>query len=90
MVRPWLHSINIKQYLDPNKPLADVVAGVLREIDRLPEDLRNSSLALENVRDIFEEAIDLNDTDVFDDGLSELYDWADDNRVWLGIGGPHA
>ena len=28
---------------------------------------------------------DKNDVELFDEGLTLIYDWADENRVWLGV-----
>lgn len=39
-----------------------------------------------DARDILEELSYAQDEEEFDDALENLYDWADEERVWLGLG----
>lgn len=80
----WDYSVNIKQFLNPDKSVIEVATAVTQELKRLPPGLVNSIEFME-IMDVFEEAVELNDVEVFDAGLSDLYDWADEKRVWLGL-----
>ena len=87
-LRRWSHSINIKQFLKEGEQVSSIVTNVKRELDRLPESLRLSDTwAWDEIIEGFDEAAEEENVELFDDALSNLYDWADENRVWLGVRG---
>ena len=81
----WRYSINVKQYLRQEDPVSLVAANVQRELQRLPGTLRAQSWAFDDIITGFEEAGEENDVELFDNALADLYDWADEHRVWLGL-----
>lgn len=91
----WAREVDIKAIFRGGDP-ADArehgraVAALLREKlgdvldlsigDETDDGLINSDLDL-----VVLDFEDIADADDFDDVLERLYDWADDNRVWLGL-----
>lgn len=93
--RPWARTVNIKSVFRDGNPAdarehGQAVAKLLREElgdvmalsigDETADGLCNQDLDL-----IALDFEDIQDAEDFDDVLERLYDWADDNRVWLGI-----
>lgn len=75
----WRRTLNIKQFLDPAKPLPrvrDPMVAMLR-LDGAYD--ANEDFAI--VVDTLAEAETVQD---FDETLASLYDWADVHRVWMG------
>lgn len=88
----WRKTINIKPilYRDQENTNPVHVASVGKEIAELvrrktTEDEKAFALmgAIEMLEDI--DPTDEAAVDTFNDALSELYDWGDRERVWLGI-----
>lgn len=91
----WSRVVDIKRVFKDGDPAearehGKAVAAILRDklgdvmdlsmAEETPDGLRNQDLDL-----IALDFDDITDADDFDDVLERLYDWADDNRVWLGI-----
>jgi hypothetical protein len=91
MARPWKKTIDIKVLLRRDQGitnpvyvsrLGEEIAALMRA--KTPE-VEQQMLFLDAVERL--ESIDPVDgaIDEFNDALSELYDWADRERVWLGL-----
>ena len=78
MVR-WEKTVNIKDLLDPSQT-ADVVGMRIR--DRLINAFGSPNFELADIIVDFES---VGTVEECDDVLERLYDWADDNNVWLGL-----
>lgn len=89
----WKYKINIKPFIGEGTSNDDIVKaakGVLSELNKLPSSLYDD---LEPISYEFEEIVrcehdpkdnyDLLQT--FNYYLNELYNWADYERIWLGI-----
>lgn len=75
----WRRTINIKDHLDPDKPLAEVRDPVVT--------ILQADLAYHTDPEFIwaVDAMANSDTvSMFDEALTSLYDWADYNRVWIG------
>lgn len=88
----WHKTIDIKPIIHRDQMNTDptYVAGIGKEIaelvrNRTTEDEKTFALldAVETLEDI--DPTDDDAVDVFNGALSELYTWADRERVWLGI-----
>ena len=82
----WRHKINIKQYF------ADIDAGPDGDDQLLPTDIRNKvAFELSKVGGLYEFRNELLDTSQvetagdFNEWLERLYDYCDENRIWLGL-----
>ncbi len=75
----WKRTINIKQHLDPAKPFEGVRDAIVRV-------LRNDRAYLDgfDFTDIVDEMAETGTVSDFDAALEALYDWADNNLVWIG------
>lgn len=83
----WKFSVNIKPLIGEDtseegaqragKSISDLLSRRLLARDHYATDL-----TLRNIIDGFAE---IEDTDEFNSVLDDLYDWADENRVWLGL-----
>jgi hypothetical protein len=75
----WTRTIEIKQHLDPDKPLAEVRESivVVLKADRA----YRTDAEFEEIVDEMAEAPTVCH---FDEMLSRLYDWADWNTIWIG------
>jgi hypothetical protein len=72
-------SYALNEYVD-GSPLLDVVSTIKEKFRQRPaidED------ALELIFIAFEEAAEMDDVDLFEEAMDELYNWADYNGVWL-------
>lgn len=90
----WKHKVDIKQYFgedDSNEDVVKAAQGIVKELKKLPESLNEFGLL-----DVISEFEDLSDnaatetsgfewSDEFNYTLDKLYEWADDQRIWLGI-----
>ena len=92
MNKPWKHKIDIKQYLGEGTTDEDVVKaakGIVRELKRLPSKLDGLSEAIDEFEDIAESTHDPEDNEYlveeFNYQLDKLYDWADYERIWMGL-----
>jgi hypothetical protein len=82
----WKRTIDIKQHLDADKPLAEVrdpIVAILKA-DRAYRSAVDRYLFGDSFKDITDNLADAEDVEAFNDWLSALYDWADENRVWIG------
>ena len=89
-MRDWRYKINVKKEWcdtkeDESKAFA-LVDKVLAEIKNIREKIEIEDV--ETLEHIVDELIDFKsegiiDVDQFDDIWSELYDWCDDEGVWL-------
>ena len=75
----WKRTVNIKDLIDPLQT-ADVVALCIR--DRLIGAFGAPDQELADILVMFEDVETVEDCDF---ALARLYDWADLNRVWLGV-----
>ena len=79
IVRDWKRTVNIKDLIDPSQP-ADVVADSIRV--RLVHAFGSPDFVL---ADIITDFGTVGSAEECDGVLDRLYDWADDNDVWLGL-----
>lgn len=83
----WLYKINIKQFLSDNdsdeevKRIAPLVAKELRKAAPFREDYPHSDLGATRVSDLEHSE----DAEGFNEALENIYNYADDHAVWLGI-----
>ena len=81
----WKRTVNIRDLIDPSQP-ADVVA--LNIHNKLVKAFSGSSpfgrpdMEFANILADFEDVETVEDCD---NALGRLYDWADAERVWLGL-----
>ncbi len=75
----WKRTVNIKEFIDPSQT-ADVVALQIR--DRLIGAFGSPDQELADILVMFEDVETVEDCDA---ALERLYDWADAERVWLGL-----
>lgn len=81
----WRYTINIKMYLNKESSSGDdsyresqpAIVALLKESREYGSD--------ETLQLITEELSDADDLEWFNSVLSELYDWADAHRVWMGL-----
>jgi hypothetical protein len=92
-MRAWKYRINIAQYItedDSKDGVLKAANGVVAELAKLPEDEETTHFRLE-FEEIADQAKHASDDEVeyvvdeFNYQLNNLYDWADDRRVWLGL-----
>jgi hypothetical protein len=83
----WIHRKNIKQYLDQYDEKKLNLSEVGEKIEAELKDLIliNDGDALYTRIENLKDACYDNDIEWFDSCLEELYIWADQNLVWLGI-----
>ena len=75
----WKRTVDIKGLIDPSQPV-DIVADNIRI--RLLEAFGSPDFELAEILIDFE---DVGTVEECDEILVRLYDWADENRVWLGL-----
>ena len=85
----WKHKINIKPYLSDKDDHAAIVAacgGILGQLANLREEFKNDE-DLDGIEYDFNVILNDDEAEIaeFNDVLEWLYDWADANRVWLGL-----
>lgn len=83
----WKMSVNIKPLIGDDvseegakragKGISDLLSRRLLVRDHYATD--------QTLRNIIDGLGEVEDVDEFNDVLEDLYDWADENRVWLGI-----
>ena len=92
--RKWQKTIDIKKDLysdnlslkEKAQKIYNLLKSELESSDsQSTKRLRVFSLDLEAGLDLLEEAGEVDDVELFDEGLALIYDWADENRVWLGF-----
>lgn len=92
----WKQSINIKQHLNEGETLEQIIQaakGVYSELKHLKVD--QDDYAFDDIEMQFEDMAGLSPETCEEDSedlreefnyqLHALYDWADGNRVWLGL-----
>lgn len=83
-INKWKHSVDIKKILyDDNLSLKEKAAGISTILQSVP--ITPVHPFLKMGLEIINEAGELDDVELFDDGLVYIYDWADEFKVWLGI-----
>ena len=90
--RKWKHSINIKQHLSnetSNEAIVNAAIGVAHELKRLPDSLEGLDDIIYEFQDIAECSHNAEDNkdllSHFNYLLNDLYDFADYNRIWMGL-----
>lgn len=90
--RKWKHSIDIKQHLSAdtsNEAIVKAAEGIWYQLKLLPITLEGLEDMIWEFRDIAESTHDAEGNsdllDHFNYTLNELYDFADDNRIWMGL-----
>jgi hypothetical protein len=81
----WKCRINIKQYFGEGEDIAAIKqanAGIKRELEKLPMRLRAAVPQKFYLR--MDQAVKMEDVEIFNLGLETLYDWADEAGVWMG------
>lgn len=89
----WRKTVNIKEFIregDQSPEGARVVAGQIASLlrSKLRQEIEGTEdFTLDLIVEELEDLSGSSDATVedLDHMLSELYDWADGNRVWLGI-----
>lgn len=77
----WKQTIQIKDLLTEGTDAETIKTAADGIVSRLPSSAPTSRLIkAKEMADTDEETALL----VFNDGLDRVYDWADDNRIWLG------
>ena len=77
----WIHKVNIHQHLgegEDRESIESAYAGICDELKNVPGPQPSEFHRRAN------QAIELEDVEIFNLGMAHLYDWADDNRIWLG------
>lgn len=84
-MRSWILRINIKQFLtdDNGNAAAEYAMMVIHELisNTIPE---NWQKCFGDIDVILGEMVGVDDIDWANSVLESLYDWADENNVWLG------
>jgi len=76
-----LDLLNILKQYEKGKSFEEVK----KEATEVLEKFRNEYFSDDEILiEVIERLKNAEDTNEFDDALDELYDWADENRVWLG------
>ena len=80
-MRRWKRTVNIKDLLTEEETPEAIKAAANGIIERLPDAPTARLVKAREMADEDPETALL----VFNDGLNRVYDWADENRVWLGL-----
>ena len=83
----WKTTVNIKPLIgeddsEEGAERAGDLIGALLSLKLLVHDQYATDQTLRNIIDGLSNVADV---DEFNDVLEDLYDWADENRVWLGL-----
>lgn len=80
-MRQWAYKVNIKQYLggESAEEMRATYESIVKEMEPLPVNLPDG------FHHYAELGIKQDDVNIFNLGLAALYDWADEERVWLGL-----
>ena len=79
----WVESIDIKQHLTEDESpeaISEACRGILRELKKL-----RSIVPPRRITDAFKAQSVLGNLRKANKALNDLYDWADERRVWLGL-----
>ena len=87
----WNHTINLnpewKQAKDGEISISTLIDAIIARFKHLPSSLQEEVQSnLDDLKSLQEEAFDLQDdvdANEFDEIWREIYDWADEARVWL-------
>jgi hypothetical protein len=80
----WRRTIYIKQHLDPDQPFEDVRDAIVRVLRNDRAYLSRHGGGDFDFIEIVDEMAEVPTVRDFDLCLDALYDWADDNRIWIG------
>ena len=78
----WKHTIKIRQYLtEDSSKKAQIAAanGITKEVQKLPMNSLEAELICNELR----EAAAAGKLGWFNDSLNDLWDWLDENRIWV-------
>jgi hypothetical protein len=78
----WYKKLKVSRHLDPESD-----TSLTERVDRIEKEFGDAGLQDEGLRSALaglREAAETGKVEWFDASLEALYDWADDNRVWLG------
>lgn len=81
----WEKTVNIKHLLtniDDNGEARKIAHKISDILEEQLTPTRFNSWELQDIIDMFDDSTGLDDTN---NALTALYDWADENRVWLGV-----
>ncbi len=96
----WQHELNIKQFLNKyneiqeiDYPLSTCIRDIIRELEKcdkfcsgegefLLRELTEVAVSASNVEDLDEDNDDI--VEDFDDLMGNVYDFCDENKIWLG------
>lgn len=89
----WKHKIDIKQYLgedDSNAAVVFAAQGIVKEISKLPQSVSGGDQHMYEFQDVADSAAEeplggYQWVEEFNYRLNVLYDWANYERVWLGL-----
>ena len=83
----WRKTVNIKDLLGDDESPEEVVRVAAAIVGRLNKAFPDPDYGLEDIISEFEDirVDDKRPCLLFNDTLSSLYDWADAERVWLGL-----
>lgn len=79
-MREWKETLNIKRYLTKSEKPEDI----LRSMQSIARELARSRVFREQYDGLLEEMKVVDDVDDANAMLGEMYDIADQNRIWLG------
>lgn len=83
----WKYRLNIKQHISSDispQAIRRCYNGIDKELRRLPSAIRKSG-DLPDIMEELKDAAEEGNLTWFNSALSCLYDWADEEQVWLGI-----
>lgn len=77
----WNYSVNIKQFLggESAEEMQATYDNIVKAIKHVP------SILPRTFHHYCKLAVKQEDVNIFNLGLAALYDWADEERVWLGL-----
>lgn len=84
----WNYRINITRHLselEDRDSMQKSFSGILDELKTLPPGLLNSP-GVNRFKKDAQLAIEKEDVRIFNIGMDALYDWADEERIWTGLG----
>ena len=81
----WKYKVDIKQFLndDDDSNFGDIATNIIKELRSVFKP--GQSQSLDSIIWDLEAFNNDDDVDDFDVTLTDLYDWADANYVWLGL-----
>lgn len=83
----WLYTIQLPEFQkcqNEEGSLEDVIRAFLEQIQIVPQELRDEiEWELEELQGLLDAGDP--DPDDFDDVWETIYNWADENRIWINI-----